>query len=385
MSHTDRQTGKLYIFLGAAPGVGKTWAMVDAAQQVRADGADVVIGNVDTHDRPEFTALIVGLEVIPFQEIDYRGVRLGEINLDAILHRHPDIVLIDDLAHSNVPGSRHEKRYQDVIELLQAGISVYATVNVQHISSVAEAVEEITGIKVREQVPDFVLEMATSVRLIDLAPDELLKRLTKRLHEGQLQPVAGAMPRAPESAVEDNFFKPNNLVTLRELALRVAASRVDEEAHAMGVGIEQAHLEPWATSSKIMIGISASPHNPRLIRATRRLVSELHTTWLAVYVETPIDARLEDEERERIQQHLQLAKELGAEILTVAGHNVAEQLVEVAKQYNVSRIVVGRSKRVRGPLRFRNSLADDIMELSPMIDVLVLSGRPSAPPEGTHG
>jgi len=385
MSHPDKQTGKLYIFLGAAPGVGKTWAMVDAAQQVRADGATVVVGNVDTHDRPEFTALIAGLEVIPFQEIEYRGVRLRELDIDAIVQRKPDIILIDDLAHSNAPGSRHEKRYQDVIELLQCGINVYTTVNVQHISSVAEAVEEITGIKVREQVPDFVLEMATSVRLIDLAPEELLKRLTKRLAEGQRQPVADTGQRISDNIMGDNFFTPNTLVTLRELALRVAASRVDEEAHAMGIEIEQAHIEPWASSSKILIGISASPHNERLIRATRHLVSELHTTWLAVYVETPLDAKLEDVERERIQRHLQLAKELGAETLTVAGMNVAEQLVEVAKQYNVARIVVGRSKRLRGPLRFRNSLAEDIMELSPMIDVLVLSGRPPAPPEGAHG
>ncbi|MCC7447174.1 MAG: universal stress protein [Anaerolineae bacterium] len=383
MSHPDKPTGKLYIFLGAAPGVGKTWAMVDAAQQVRADGAAVVVGNVDTHDRPEFTALIAGLEVIPFQEIEYRSVRLKELDVDAIIQRRPDIVLIDDLAHSNAPGSRHEKRYQDVIELLQSGINVYTTMNVQHISSVAEAVEEITGFKVREQVPDFVLEMATSVRLIDLAPDELLKRLAKRLAEGQRQPVATGMPGGVDNT--DSFFKPNTLVTLRELALRVAASRVDEEAHAMGIEIEQAHIEPWASSSKILIGISASPHNERLIRATRHLVNELHTTWLAVYVETPLDAKLEDIERARIQRHLQLAKELGAETLTVAGTNVAEQLVEVAKQYNVARIVVGRSKRLRGPLRFRNSLAEDIMELSPTIDVLVLSGRPPAPPEGTHG
>ncbi len=365
MPNTDNQTGKLSIFLGAAPGVGKTWAMVDAAQEKRAEGYDVVIGKVDTHDRPEFEALLAGLEVIPYHEIEYRGVHIREIDLNAVLRRHPDVVLIDELAHSNVPGSRHEKRYQDVIELLQAGIDVYTTLNVQHIASVADAVCEITGIQVREQVPDFVLEMATQVTLIDLAPDELLKRLTKRLMQGR--PLVDA-----EIDDADDFFKPGNLVTLRELALRVAATRVDEDVRALSG--EQNPIEPWGTSSKILIGISASPVNERLIRATRRLVSELHTTWLAVYVETPADLRLDEEDRARIQKHLDLAKDLGAETLTVAGHTVADQLVKVARQYNVSRIVVGRSRRPRGPLHFRPSLAEEIMDLSDNIDVLVLRG-----------
>ncbi len=370
MVNTDNQAGKLSIFLGSAPGVGKTWAMVDAAQEKHAEGLDVVIANVDTHDRPEFNALLAGLEVIPFQEIKYQGVHLREIDLDAILQRHPHIVLIDELAHSNVPGSRHEKRYQDVVELLQAGIDVYTTLNVQHIASVADAVCEITGIQVREQVPDFVLEMAASVTLIDLAPDELLKRLAKRLTQRQ---SAGQTATADGEIDDvDDLFKPGNLVTLRELALRVAATRVDEDVRALGG--EGQESEPWGTSSKILVGISASPVNERLLRATRRLVGELHTTWLAVYVETPADVRLDDDARERIQKHLELAKDLGAEILTVAGNDVAEQLVEVAKQYDVRRIVVGRSKRPRGPLRLRSSLAEDIMDLSDNIDVLVLRG-----------
>src|SRR5664279_2908221 len=178
---TNSQTGQLHIFFGAAPGVGKTWAMVDAAQQKRAEGRDVVVGYIDTHDHPEFSSLLSDLEILPRQEIEYGGVHFQEVNLDAILSRHPEIVLIDELAHSNVSGARHSKRYQDVIEVLQAGITVYTTINVQHVSSVADAVAELTGIQVREQVPDFVLEMASSIRLIDLAPEELVNRLVKRL------------------------------------------------------------------------------------------------------------------------------------------------------------------------------------------------------------
>jgi two-component system, OmpR family, sensor histidine kinase KdpD len=349
-------TGQLHIFFGAAPGVGKTWAMVDAAQQKRAEGQDVVIGWVDTHDRPEFSGLLEGLEVLPPQEIEYQGVTLRELNLNAILQRHPDIVLIDELAHSNVPGARHAKRYQDVVELLQAKISVFTTLSVQNVASIADAVAQLTGVETREQVPDFVLEMASSIRLIDLAPEELLNRLLKRLKSDK-----GEMP---------DLFKPSNLVTLRELALRVAAARVDDDMRKLA---DPALSEPWGTSSRVMIGVSASPNNERLIQATARLVKEMHTTWLAVYVQTPGHNDLSDDERAQIERHLQQAKDLGAETLTVAGKKAAEQLVQVAKQYGVSRIVVGRSKQ-RGFLGRHHSLAEEIMELDDDIDVLILSG-----------
>lgn len=363
MSQPEQPTGQLHIFFGSAPGVGKTWAMVDAAQQKRLQGVEVVAAHVDTHDRPEFAALLGNLEIIPPQVIDFNGVQLAELDLDAILRRKPEIVLIDDLAHSNVPGAHHAKRYQDVIEILQAGIGVFTTLNVQHVSSVAEAVEELTGIHVREQVPDMVLEMATSIRLIDLAPDELLRRLTQRLNAPE-----------PDQIELGDLFKPSTLVTLRELALRLAASRVDEDVRKLAAPNHQ--VEPWLTSSKIMVGISASPNNERLLRATRRLVSEMRTTWLAVYVQTPQEARLPKEERERVQEHLQLARELGAETLTVAGKDTAEQLVEVARQYNVSRIVVGRSKHPApmSLVRSRPSLADELIRLSETLDVIILSG-----------
>ena len=360
MAQLEEHTGQLHIFLGAAPGVGKTWAMVDAAQQKRAEGSDVVIGHVRTHERPEFNTLLAGLEVIPLQEIEYHGVPLQELDLEAILRRHPDIVLIDDLAHSNVPGARHAKRYQDIIDLLQNGISVYTTLSVQHVSSVADVVARLMGVQVYEQVPDFVLEMASSMRLIDLAPEELLNRLLKRVHQGQ----------DAQSEIPD-LFEPKNLVTLRELALRVAASRVDADAHTLN-GAQQA-LEPWSSSSKIIVGVSASPSNERLLRATDRLVHEMRTTWLAVHVETPADNRLDDETRQRVEVHLELAKELGAEILTVAGQGVAQKLVEIAEQYDATRIVVGRSKK-RGPFGRARSLAEDMIDLSEKIDVIILSG-----------
>lgn len=370
MTQYDQATtsGQLHIFFGSAPGVGKTWAMVDAAQEKHAAGLDVVIGLVDTHDRPEFAALLNGLEVIPQREVVYQGVALRELDLNAILRRNPKIVLIDDLPHTNAPGARNAKRYQDVLELVQAGINVFTTLNVQHVASVAAAVEEITGIAVREQVPDFVLEMATSIRLIDLEPAELLQRLSKRLKATQSVTAGGVAFRPSED--DAMFNKRDNLLILRELAMRVAASRLDDDVHHL---VEPNHyVDAWTGSSKILVGISASPANERLLRATRRLVGELHTTWLAVYVELPTDANLDEPIRQRIQAHLQLAKELGAETLTVAGQNVATKLVEIAEQYGASRIVVGRTFRKRGMFLNKLSLADQIMELSDNLDILIL-------------
>lgn len=354
-------SGELHIFFGAAPGVGKTWAMVDAAQQRHAEGRDVVIGLVDTHDRPEFAALLSGLEIVPMREVEYQGILLHELDLNAVLRRKPEIVVIDEMAHSNVPGTRNPKRYQDVLELLQAGIAVYATLNVQHVASVAKAVEDITGIKVREQVPDFVLEMAASVRLIDLEPQELLKRLSKRLFQQQ----SGA-----EHTSED-LFSADHLVTLRELALRVAASRADEEMQKIAPPHHKP--EPWGSSSRILVGVSASPNNERLLRATRQLAAEMHTTWLAVHVETEADRELDPASRERIQKHVQLARELGAETLTIAGESVAGTIVQMAAQYSISRVVVGRTRRRRNLFSVRGSLADEIMDRSETLDVLILS------------
>jgi two-component system sensor histidine kinase KdpD len=244
-----------------------------------------------------------------------------------------------------------------VIELLQSGIRVYTTLGVHHVASVADVVSHVTGIQVREQVPDFVLEMASSIRLIDLAPEEQLNRLSKRLHARETN--ASDIP---------DLFKPAHLVTLREIALRIAAAQVGE-----GVEAQQEHIEPWLNASRIVVGVSASPTNERLLRAASRLVREMRTTWLAVHIQTPADERLDQESQERIQRHLQLAKELGAETLSVAGQDTARQLVEIAEQYKATRIVVGRSKR-RGPFGRTRSLADEILDLSPTVDVIILGG-----------
>ena len=360
MSYTNDDSGELHIFFGAAPGVGKTWAMVDAGQQKHVEGRDVVIGHVRTHDRPEFGVLLQGLEVLPPHQIEVQGVRFDELNLDAVLRRRPDIVLVDDLAYTNLPGARHPKRYQDVIELLQAGISVYTTLSVQHVSSVADVVARITGMQVHEQVPDFVLEMATSIRLIDLAPDELLNRLSKRLRQGTVA-----------SSEAHTLLEPGQITTLRELALHIAASRIGDDVELSEP--PRFAVEPWLTSSKVLVGISASPANERLLRATHRLVREMHTTWLAVHVETPADSRLGQRAQERIQHHLQLAKELGAETFTVAGQDVPRRLLEIAREYGATRLVVGRSKK-RGPFSRAKSLAEELIDLSETIDVIVLAG-----------
>jgi len=347
------QTGTLHIFFGAAPGVGKTWAMVDAAQQRRAEGLDVAIGYVDTHDHPEFAGLLSGLEIIPRQKIDYEGISVSKMNLDAILSRKPDLVLIDELAHTNIRGGRHGKRYEDVIEILQAGISVYTTLNVQHVSSMADAVARLTGIQVREQVPDFVLEMATSIRLIDLAPDELLSRLTKHLKDPH-----------------QDIFTPTTLVSLREWALRIAAARVDDDVRKLS---SASHQEAWATSSRILVGISASPNNERLIQAAYRLAIEMRTTLLAVHIQTRAESRLDQDAQTRILHHLQLAKNLGAETLTVAGESVAATVIDIANRYNVSRVVIGRSKR-QGLFGRARSMSDELIDLSDTLDIIILSG-----------
>jgi two-component system sensor histidine kinase KdpD len=350
-------SGQLHIFFGAAPGVGKTWAMVDAAQQQRAEGRDVVIGDVDTHDRPEFSTLLADLETIAPLSIEVGGIAFSELDIDAIVLRKPDIVLIDELQRSNVPGSRRTRRYQDVVDLLQAGITVYTTLNVQHVASVAKAVTELTGIEVREQVPDFILEMASSIRLIDLAPTDLLNRLLKRVHGGD------ALDNT------NNLFRPANLMTLREIALRIAAARSNEDVRRLN----PTSLDNWATSSRILVGISASPSNVRILRAAQRLAAELHTTWIALHVDTSHEHRLDDESQARIKAHKALAQELGAELLSVAGDDVPRKLVEVAEQYGVTRIVIGRTKK-RGLFSRAKSLAEDIIDLSETLDVVILSG-----------
>jgi len=327
--------GRLKIFLGYAAGVGKTYAMLEAARGRKRDGRDVAAGYVESHGRSETDALLAGLELIPRREMPYAGVTLPEMDLDALLARKPQIALVDELAHSNVPGSRHEKRWQDVEELLAAGIDVYTTVNIQHFESLNDVVARITGITVRETVPDRLLDAAFEIRLVDIPPEDLLQRL----QEGKVY--------LPEQAAlaTDKFFRPGNLMALRELSLRRTAERVDNQMRAYME--TQAISGPWPTTERLLVCVSGSPFSEQLIRATRRLADELNGAWHTLYIETPATDKQARENRERIWKDLRFAESLGAQVATVSATMVAEGVVEFAVRHNITKIVVGKPSRSR--------------------------------------
>jgi len=352
---------KLKIFLGYAAGVGKTYAMLEAAGQRSRDGRDVVAAYVESHGRSETDLLLEGLEVVPRARVDYQGVALQEMDLDAVLARRPGLALVDELAHSNAPGSRHDKRWQDVEELLAAGIDVYTTVNIQHFESLNDLVAQITGVTVRETVPDSLLDRAVEIRLVDIPPEELLQRLK----EGKIY--------IPEQAAQaaENFFKPGNLMALRELSLRRAASRVDDQMRAY---MESRSIPgPWPVAEKLLVCVSGSPFSERLIRTTRRLADELKAPWHTVYIETPGSGRHERENREQVWRDLRQAESLGAQVASVTGTSVAEALIEYAVKNNATKIVVGKPAKPRWREFLRQPLVDQIIRLSGTIDVYVVS------------
>jgi two-component system, OmpR family, sensor histidine kinase KdpD len=322
-----KKRGKLKVFFGMAPGVGKTYAMLEAARRELAAGRDVVAGYVETHGRKETDALVEGIPAIPRLQTEYRGVSLTEMALDALLARRPQLALVDELAHTNAPGSRHPKRCQDVLELLDAGIDVFSTLNVQHVESRAEVVRQVTGIAIRETVPDSVLDGA-EFELVDLPPEELRARL------------AAGKVYVPESAraAQENFFRPGNLSALRELALRFAAEHVGQDvlAYRQALGV----ADPWKTGQRLLVAVSASPTSASLVRWTRRLAGELHAGWLAVYVELP--QALTEDEQARLARHLALARELGGQIVTTTDNDVARGLLRVAREQNATQIVIGK-------------------------------------------
>jgi two-component system sensor histidine kinase KdpD len=354
--------GRLKIFLGAAAGVGKTYAMLSAAREQRADGTDVVVGIVETHRRKETEALIEGLEILPRREIPYRGVALQEFDLDGALARKPRVLLLDELAHSNAPGSRHAKRWQDAEELLDAGIDVYTAMNVQHIESLNDIVGQITGVRVWETVPDRVFDEADEVELVDLPPDELLERLA----EGKVY-----MPEAAENAVK-NFFRKGNLMALRELALRRTAERVEAQMrdyrrdHAIGT--------TWPVAERVIVAVGPGPHAERVIRAGRRIATRLGAPWTALYVETPRLQRLPEEERDRILRSLRLAEALGGESVTLGGGDAAAEIIAYARARNASRLVVGREPRLGWRRLLPLSVADRLLDAAAGIDVQVVTG-----------
>ena len=358
---TILKRGKLKIFFGMAAGVGKTYSMLETAQGLKTEGMDVVVGYVETHGRAETEELLAGFEIIPRKKVEYRGTLLEEMDLDAVLERHPRLALVDELAHTNVPGSRHPKRYQDVLELLDAGIDVYTTINVQHLESRADTVRQITGITVHETVPDSIVEQANEIELIDLAPEELLKRLAEgKVYTGE---------RA-EQAVH-NFFRQGNLTALREMALRLTAERVD---HQLQDYMQVKHIAgPWKSGERLMVAISASPLSERLVRWTRRMAYNLDAPWIAVYVET--SHTLSQREKIVSAQVMSLARELGAEVITTSEENVPHALLRIARQRNVTQIVVG--KPARGPLQqfFGNAqVVNRLIRDSGDIDIYVVRG-----------
>lgn len=360
------QRGRLKIFFGAAPGVGKSYAMLEAARRLAAEHVDVVVGYVELHGRPETEALLAGLEVLPSQRLEHRGVVLSEFDVDAALQRHPRVICVDELAHSNHPGARHPKRWMDVEELLAAGIDVFTTVNVQHVESLNDVVAQITGVLVRETVPDRVFDAADEVELVDLPPDELLQRL----REGKVYSTEKT------GQALTSFFRKGNLIALRQLALRATADRVDAAMHEYRAS--HAISQTWAAGERVLVCVGPDPLSERLVRAARRLATALHAGWVAVYVETSALARLPRNARDRVIATLKLAESLGAETANLSGESVAKELLEFARRRNVSKIMIGKPSRSRWRDLMKPTLVDEVVRGSGLIDVYVISGEPGA-------
>src|SRR5580693_866584 len=358
------QAGKLKIFVGAAPGVGKTYEMLQSAHAKLKAGIDVVVGVVETHGRAETEALLAGLEVLPRKRLDYKDQVLGEMDLDALIARRPQLALVDELAHTNAPGSRHPKRYLDVEELLSHGIDVYTAVNIQHIESLNDVVAQITHVRVRETVPDSVFDRADAIELIDLTPDDLIQRLK----EGKVY-----VPKQAERALE-HFFSPANLTALRELALRRTAERVDEQllTHMQANAI----AGPWAAGERILVCLSEDPRAAGLVRYTKRLADRLHAPWTAISIETRRSLQLTDEQRDRLADTLRLAEALGGEALTIpgVGRRIADDVIGFAQANNVTQIIIGKATRSWWFEIMRGSVVHDLVRRAGNISVNVIAG-----------
>lgn len=362
--------GRLRVFFGAAPGVGKTYSMLEEARARRSDGTDVAVGLVETHGRAETEALLYGLEILPRRHVDYKDMRLPEFDLDAALARRPGLLLVDELAHTNAPGSRHLKRWQDVRELLDQGIDVYTTVNVQHIESLNDLVAQITGVRVRETVPDSFLEAADALVMVDLPLEDLLERLK----QGKVY-----VPAQAEWAAR-NFFRSGNIIALRELALRFIADRINTEVlvYREGHAIETT----WPTAERLLVCVGPSPTSARLVRSAKRMAVSLHAPWIAAFVEAP---QVSEQQRGRAMENLRLAENLGAEILHLKGSGIAEEIVALARSRNVSRIIIGKPVRWRLLDFFLGSPVDDLVRRSGEIDVHVIRGSDEAAGHGAGG
>ncbi len=345
------QRARLRIYIGAAPGVGKTYSMIEDAHALRRDGVDVVIGYVETHGRAETEAKIADLEVIPRRQIDYRGVTLEEMDVDAILTRKPALCMIDELAHTNAPGSRHDKRYRDVFEILDAGIGVMTAVNIQHLETLNDAVGRVSGVRVRETVPDTFLDRADEVVNVDVTVEEL----RTRLRQGKIY-----KPEKVEQALT-NFFRETNLSTLRELALRAVADEVGDKAasHRQREG-----LEPALIPERVMVCMSSNADAPRVLRTGARIAGRLGARWYAVYVETPREApgQIKTGDRDALQRNIALAEELGATVVRVKADRPADGLIAFAQREGITHVIFGQSARTRWEILLKGSTLNRFLE-----------------------
>ncbi|GLI95445.1 sensor histidine kinase [Methylocystis echinoides] len=358
----QEKSGKLCVFLGAAPGVGKTYAMLRRARSARDEGIDVVIGLAETHGRRETEELTVGLEVLPRRKAEYKGRTIEEFDIDAALARKPQLIIVDELAHTNAPDSRHPKRWQDVDELLRAGVNVWTALNIQHLESLADIVSKITGVSVRETVPDRVLQEAADVVLVDITPDELLQRLK----EGKVY-----VPETAQRAIQ-NFFTPRNLTALRELALRRTADRVDDQMVGF---LRQGAIEgPWATTERLLACVGPDASSQKVVRIAARLATGLNAPWIALHVARAGDDEQDAESVKQIHDALHLAERLGAQIERISGSDLAGEVLRYARRENITQIVVGRSRASYFGRLFRWSLTDEIVRRSDDVSVQVVMG-----------
>ena len=359
-----RKKGYLKIFIGYIAGVGKTYRMLSEARLLKESGHDIVAGLVETHGRHETEELLKDLEILPRKEVKYGGILLKELDIDRVLERKPEFVLIDELAHTNVPGARHNKRYHDVEEILEAGINVYTTMNIQHIESVKDIIYQITGIEIKETVSDRIIEISDKIELVDLPTEELLQRLK----EGKVY-----VPEKAKQAME-KFFKERNLVALRELALRYATRWVDYDMkHYLEI---EGVLGPWEASSRIMVAVNSRAVSENLIRLAHRFADNFNAEWFAVYVEPSYKFKMGYGESLQLEKNLKLAEELGGKVFRLTGLEIANEIVSFAKSKNINLIILGHSERSRIEAWIRGSVVNEIIRKGSPIQVLVVEGGP---------
>jgi two-component system sensor histidine kinase KdpD len=355
--------GRLRIYLGMAPGVGKTYAMLNEGRRRKSRGTDVVVGYVETYSRPNTISQLGDLEIVPRKKIEYRGVTLEEMDADAVIARKPQVALVDELAHTNAPGSKHEKRWQDVYDILDAGIHVVGTVNVQHLESLADIVETITGVKVRERIPDRVIDNADEVELVDMSP----QALRSRIRHGNVYPADRA-----ERALNE-FFREGNLTALRELALRRTAQEVDEDLQEY---MHEHHVEQvWPAGEAVMVCVDAEPRSQNLIRRAWRRAERQHSRLLAAFVETPGWVSALADQQRQLEQNLRLAEDLGAEVVRAQDSDVARALVRLARERNVDSIVIGQSHHGRLHELLRGSTVHKLLRQARDLDVHIVADR----------